>query len=77
MTNVKEIHTGYGSTIAILNDGSLKLFGRNIGEILALEDYSDRLSLVNITNTTLKNRKLLFLGHHHALALLNDRTVWG
>ena len=68
---------GYGHTLILTCDGTVKAWGRNEYGQLGLGDKTDRSTPTPITGLT--GVKQLVAGTYHILALMNDGTVksWG
>ncbi|MDD2627734.1 MAG: hypothetical protein PHR25_01910 [Clostridia bacterium] len=83
LTNVKQIikSSSYTSSVvfAILNDGTVKSWGRNNYGQLALGDTTDRYTPTQIEMESLLNIKQIINSQNNSYVLLNDRKlkVWG
>ena len=80
-TNVtaKAVATGDYHTCAILNDDSVKCWGRNNRGQLGQGDTTDRSAPVAVNLGTNKSALMISAGDEHTCAVLNDHTVkcWG
>jgi len=75
MSNVKQISCGTNHSLALLTDGTVKSFGRNIYGNLGLNNTNDynRPTLI----PSLSDVSQITCGADHSLVLLNDGTVKG
>ena len=72
LTNVKQITCGFGYTMFLMNDGTVKGVGRNSDAQLGLENIT---SSNTIRDLSLTNVKQIACGQAHTMFLMNDGTV--
>src|SRR3989338_2450474 len=78
LSNVKEIQLGADHSCALLNDGTVKCWGRNYSGQLGNGTTGNSLTPIPVTG--LSDVKEIQLGTAHSCALLNDDTTvkcWG
>ena len=86
-TTVKQVGVGFQHTCAVLNDDTVKCWGRGSDGQLGYGDMNNRgdqanemgNNLLTVDLGTGKTAKQLFTGFYHNCAILNDYTVkcWG
>ena len=79
--SAKAISAGTGHTCAILNDDSVKCWGRNFDGELGIGDSDNNRELTPtaVNLGTGKSAKMIATGHIHTCAILNDDSLkcWG
>lgn len=77
LTGVKRVSAGSGHTVALMQDGTAKAWGKNSYGQLGIGSTKTKTRPVTVPN--LSNVKMVDCGSYHTLALLNSTYVkaWG
>jgi alpha-tubulin suppressor-like RCC1 family protein len=77
LTDVRSVAAGESHGIAILNDGTVKAWGKNTYGQLGINSTTDTTAPVDIPG--IDGVKQIAAGQHHSIALMDDGTVkaWG